>query len=231
MGSSSISYIMRNILSRIIFCTTISIVCCSNAWPTQDDILKLLLSYSTPRDGPMNITERCINEGDDYIEGITQNKTWAGLMLDSSAILPSSGLLGDQNIFHHPGSFSECLDIEDEGIHKSQYCLLTVIDSSYLPPDKRKSKTQEELEEIVQQHMESIRNEHFIPEQAALQAIARTTSDSESSTGESCISLTANANPLMLGLTKIGKCLPIGCTKKDIQYGGINFFLENAGIL
>ena len=141
-------------------------------------------------------------------------------MLDSSAFLPPSGFLGDANFLHHPGSFSECLGIKDsEGDPMSQYCLLTVVRYSLLPKDARSTAAQ--LDQIKEQHEQILRNEHFIPDQATLQAIARATSHYHKN--PKCSGLKPAALPWVSGLAKIAKCLPIGCDQQDVSNGGMNF--------
>ena len=186
--------------------------------PGVADIVKLILGYITPRSDPLPISESCKVAGDDYLNSIADNKAVKYNqymnMLDSSALLPSSGFLGsDQNIFHHPGSFSECLGIKDEhGRPMSQYCLLTAINVLLIPPDKRPQL-------FNMSHPPS--NEHLIPDGQSLEEAARAAGKHWNN--DNC-PLTGPGKPglTVSHLVKIGKCLPIECTKEDIQYGGIN---------
>merc|ERR1712013_852809 len=138
--------------------------------PGVADIVKLILGYITPRSDPLPISESCKVAGDDYLNSIADNKAVKYNqymnMLDSSALLPSSGFLGsDQNIFHHPGSFSECLGIKDEhGRPMSQYCLLPAINVLLIPPDKRPQL-------FNMSRLPS--NEHLIPDGQSLEEATR----------------------------------------------------------
>ena len=73
-------------------------------------------AFLTPRNGKYNISDKCIEAGDIYLDelkhlNIAGEDRWASKMLDAGYIYPSSGLISDGNIFHHPGSFSGCIKI------------------------------------------------------------------------------------------------------------------------
>jgi len=213
---------MKSVLFRTFFSLFVSTAGCNDVFPSlySSDpgavgLLNFIFSYITPRANPLPISDSCQREGDQYLDGVLAGDQWAQYMLDSSALLPASGVLGDGNIFHHPGSFSECLSIKDDaGMSKSQYCLLTVLELFLSTKDQ-----QLELE----QHRQIVLNEHFIPDKATLQAIAR--SSSHYYHNDKCWSIPAS--PLVSGLAKVGKCLPVGCSKEDIRNGGMNIFLNN----
>merc|ERR1711892_658724 len=219
MGSSYTSVIMRGLPPGLILLLHISTAGCEYTSPILDsytsgaeDILNLIFSYITPRDGTLPVSDTCQTAGDDYLNGILNKKPNALKMLDSSAMLPSSGIY-EGNIFHHPGSFSECLGLKDSaGKPTSQYCLLTVFDTTLLGMKHRKLNLTEPTS---------------IPDISTLQALASERGHYWSN--DQCQHL-KGPSALVSGLVKVGKCLPIGCSEDDIQNGGINLFLENPSI-
>ena len=225
--SSNYHCIMGSLPPGIILCLFIASVSSSNFTSHNPDtfaigaegILDIIFNYITPRAGPLKVSDQCLQSGDNYLNGILKNESYAMRMLDSSAMLPSSGFIGDSNILHHPGSFSECLDTKDaEGNPTSQYCLLTVYDTTLTP--KTKDQTPD--------HLPMTRSEHFIPDKATLQAIASTTTHYWKNGHCQRLGPPDRPGQLVSGLTKIGKCLPIDCNKDDISNGGTNMFITHS---
>merc|ERR1712126_334288 len=174
MGSCFIRIIMGSTQACIILIFYIASTNCHVPTPNMDDtptekqpgvadLVKLILGYITPRDTPLPISAACKIAGDNYTNGIMKKDPKYLNMLDASALMPPSGFLGsDQSVFHHPGSFSECLGTkDDQGQYISQYCLLTVVDTTLLPPEDRpKVHQKDQLLDMSQLSQ----NEHFIPD-------------------------------------------------------------------
>ena len=175
------------------------------------DIRELIKAYITPQSGSFGpVSDACLEAGKLMtiyeIDDITGIQIFPpDRRLDASAFLPPSGLLSDDNIFHHPGSFSGCLNIEGEEKEVGQYCLFTVVTLSTATELAKSSASKKAGDWTV------TRNEHFHPDQDLLQSLS----------GDVKNTCPPRFKPEFI--YKVGKCLPKVCSQADIFNGGLNF--------
>ena len=187
-----------------------------------------LKGYITPQKGILNVSDECLKAGDAYIAGLGLGdigdwgqpggpyRTSSLHKFDASAFFPPSGLISDTNMIHFPGSFSGCLNVEDDDPSlDGRYALLTLIDWETVLKASQSSSELSLPEALANVDGSLIEQQPiFLPERRALEVLAR--SQGKSTAG----STKPNIVP---GLQKVGKCVPKACTEKDIQNGAINY--------
>ena len=202
----------------------------------------LLKGYITPQKGPdgrpfpqFNVSEECLEAGKAYIEGLGTYVNLPNLTtpvgpfrmsslakFDASAFFPPSGVLSDSNAIHFPGSFSGCLNVQDDGFQEEpreasldgRYALLTIIDWETVL-EAIKNSNAKSLPEALAQMEEGLMGLQplFLPERRTLEALARSQGNSAAGSGK------PNIVPF---LQKVGKCVPKACSKADVASGAIN---------
>jgi len=208
---------------------------------SQNEYPDLLKGYVTPQKGPdgrpfplFNVSEECLEAGKAYIEGLgtygnLPNPSPNGPFRDSSiakfdasAFFPPSGVLSDSNAIHFPGSFSGCLNVEDDGFNDEprdpsldgRYALLTIIDWATVL-EATKNSNEKSLPEALAKMEEGLMGQQplFLPERRTLEALARSQGNSAAE----------RLKPWIVPfLQKVGKCVPKACSKADVTSGAIN---------
>ena len=202
-----------------------------------DEYPNLLKGYITPQEGPperppFHVREECLEAGKAYIEGLGKYTITEGPVgpfrnssldkFDASAFFPPSGVKSDTNAVHFPGSFSGCLNVEDDGFNNEprdptldgRYALLTIIDWATVLEAMQSSSKLSLPEALSNMEGGLIREEPlFLPERRTLEALARSQGKSGASSGK----------PNIVPFTqKVGKCVPKACSMADVASGAIN---------
>ena len=188
--------------------------------------ISLLKDYVTPNSGVYgNLSPTCQNASDKFgadveaIQGILTGATVRQsslLKLDATTLFPPPGLLSDTNAVHFAGAFSGCLSIKDEGSKVDEpdsdldgkYCLLTLVGyETYMGAagggEERRGYAHEGS---------------FLPGKEERIALAG---------GEkSCPAPNTGFDDGQSGLFKVAKCVPKGCSEKDVRIGALNYLYE-----
>ena len=128
-------------------------------------------------------------------------------MLDASAFFPSSGLLSDENLFHHPGSFSGCRKVNRDFQKKAQYCLITYTNDDNDPDD-----ILDETKTLP------VFDEHILPSKIDLLRMSASFKSRFVSLEPDETETELEENPILhSAIYKVGKCLPYECTTDDVR--------------
>ena len=185
------------------------------------DSINLFKGYITPQEGFYSVTEECLDAGKAYIDGLATRRRSSLHKFDASAFFPPSGAQSDSNLIHFPGSFSGCLNVEDDVDPRldGRYALFTIIDWETVVEAMQSSESS--LTEALAEMDGSVVGQQpvFLPERRTLEALAR--SEGKGASG---------AKPAIVpGLQKVGKCIPKVCSEGDLLNGALNY-LSNVSL-